>query len=196
MSGGEDQAGKTGIKKSSTGGGGGEPNKDDLGGNKDDLTGSRTVLEESMDSEVSLRHETPCQPRVMEHREDDSTKSGCQVPDRGQEEEYNNPSVSPRTIDLGCGTTSGQSNVIRTNELTEGGTFVVEEELEWRGESDGVRDGLDWRRNTLLGGVQEELATRPDAGGVDEEPSGSSMSSMPEPSMGVKYSAEKGIRMT
>ena len=145
-----------------------------------------------MDSEVSLRHETPCQPRVMEHREDDSTKSGCQVPDRGQEEEYNNPSVSPRTIDLGCGTTSGQSNVIRANELTEGGTFVVEEELEWRGESDGVRDGLDWRRNTLLGGVQEELATRPDAGGVDEEPSGSSMSSMPEPSMGVKYSAEKG----
>ena len=60
------------------------------------------------------------------------------------------------------------------------------------GERNGVRDDQDERMNALLGGVQDELATRPDVGGVDEEPSGPSLNSIPEPSMRVKFSADKG----
>ena len=40
--------------------------------------------------------------------------------------------------------------------------------------------------------MQEQFALRTDAGGEDEEQSGSSLSSMPEPSVGEKCSAAKG----
>ena len=127
-------------------------NKDDLRGNKDDLTKPRPVLEESMDSEVSLRHETPCHPRVMDSRDADSTSGGCQVPDRSQEQGYKLPSSPPSTRDLGRGTT-GQSSVNRSNLLIKGCQFADEDELDKVTVCHGVRDAKEVRRMNLCGGV-------------------------------------------
>ena len=165
-----DQAEKTGAKESSTGGGGGVQSKDDQAENKDDLGGSRNDQGELMDSKVSWTHENSCHPRVIERRDDDSTQGGSQVPDQGQEEEFDSP-VSPGPIDPGE-TTAGQSSMRVPNQLVRDGPFVVEERVELEMEEYGDRDGLDTRMDTLQGGVQAQFAIRTDAGGKDEEQGG------------------------
>ena len=178
------------VKESSTRGGGGVQSKDDQAENKDDLGGSRNDQVELMDSKVSWTHENSCHPRVIERRDDDSTQGGSQVPDQGQEEEFDSP-VSPGPINPGE-TTAGQSSMRVPNQLVRDGPFVVEERVELEMEEYGDRDGLDTRMDTLQGGVQAQLAIMTDAGGKDEEQGGSIFNSMPEPSVGEKYSAAKG----
>ena len=112
-------------EESSSRGEGEEMNKDDLRGNKDDLTKTRTVLEESLDSEMSLRHDAPCHPRVMDQKDADSTDGGYQVPDRSQEEGFNDPLLPPSAEDLGRGT-KDQSSLVQSNAFVEGGIFVAE----------------------------------------------------------------------
>ena len=177
-------------EESSSRGEGEEMNKDDLRGNKDDLTKTRTVLEESLDSEMSLRHDAPCHPRVMDQKDADSTDGGYQVPDRSQEEGYKLPSLPPSTRDLGRGT-KGQSSVNRSNLLIKGCQFADEDELDKETVCHGVRDTKDVRRMTLCGGVQDVIATRPEDGGRNEEPRCLRMSPLPEPSSGTMVNADR-----